>query len=118
MVFLKSYFVSTTKETDCIPILHDVRFAIKDSQIPEGLVTITIPGPEAGLRIAPAEKKEPNGEFFPALSLPFKNNELLLEPQQMLFLIDKSNTGKRREFFVQVMGDKPQAQQPARGRRR
>lgn len=118
MIFLKNYFVSTTKETDCVPILHDVRFAIRDSQIPEGLVTITIPGQDASLLIAPEGLEKPLEGCSPSFSLPFKNNEILLEPKQMLYLIDKTNTGKRREFFVQVMGDKPQPQQPQRGRRR
>lgn len=117
MIFLKSYFVSTTKEINQVPILHDIRFAIRDSQIPDGLATVTIPGPEAFLLVC-AEKPEgaPKDLQISSLSIPFRNNELILEPKQMIYLVDQSSTGKRREFFVQIMGEKPQPQQPQRGR--
>ncbi|MBI4125346.1 MAG: hypothetical protein HY466_05400 [Deltaproteobacteria bacterium] len=109
MIFLKSYFVATTGQTDIIPIIHDVRFAIRDSQLKEGLVTVTLPDEQAALVVAAQVNKEnlPNPQR--SLSLPFKNGELVLEPKQMIFLIDENSDAKRREFFVQVMGEKPAA---------
>lgn len=117
MIFLKSYFATTTKETDFIPIIHDIRFAIRDSQVVDGLATITIPGEEAGLLIAKEVPKEALGFDLRSLSLPVKNKELLLEPKQMIYLIDRSNSGKRREFVVQVFGETPPPPKQQRGRR-
>lgn len=113
MIFLKNYFVTSTKGTDVIPIIHDVRFAIRDSQMKEGLVTVTLPDQGASLVVASEadQEKKPNPQR--SLSLPFKKGELVLDPKQMIFLIDESPAAKRREFFVQVMGEKEAA--PSRG---
>lgn len=119
MIFLKNYFVDTTEKTDCIPIIHDVRFAIRDSQMKEGLVTITLPAGEAGLVLAPETIQEPPADGCRSLSLPFQNGELLLNPKEMIYLIDRAAKPKRREFVVQVMGEKAAAAAPAaRGGRR
>lgn len=118
MIFLKSYFATTTKATDFIPIIHDVRFAIRDSQIVDGLATILVPAEEGGLLIAKeAPKEAPSGELR-SLSLPVKNRELLLEPKQMIYLVDRSNTGRRREFVVQIFGETPPPPKQPRGGRR
>ena len=120
MIFLKNYFVNTTKAVDCIPIIHDVRYAIRDSQVANGLVTVTIPASGAGLMISERGKEEEKNNLSrPAtLSIPLRNKELLLDPKQMIYLVDFSDTGKRREFYVQVFGDNPPAQQPPQGGRR
>ncbi len=118
MIFLKSYFATTTKETDFIPIIHDVRFAIRDSQVVDGLATITIPGEEAGLLIAKEAPKEGPSFELRSLSLPIKNRELLLEPKQMIYLVDRNNSGKRREFVVQIFGETPPPPKQQRGGRR
>jgi len=108
-IFLKNYFVTTTKETDFIPIIHDVRFAIRDSNIADGLVTISLPGAEAYLLICKEERyKDFKAPYNTSLSIPFKNKELLLHPKQMIYLVDVSALGKRREFHVQVMGEAAQ----------
>ena len=118
MIFLKNYFATTTTGVDFIPIIHDIRFAIRDSQAVDGLVTIAIPAEEATLLIAKEAPKEPPNHDQRSLSLPVKNKELVLEPKQMIFLIDKGKSGKRREFVVQVFGETPPAEKPARGRPR
>lgn len=115
MIFLKNYFVSTSPQSNCVPIIHDVRYAIRDSQMTEGLVTIHIPGDGASLLLTKEEEpknlKERRGAS--SLSLPFQKKELVLEPKQMIYLIDTTAKEKRREFWVQVMGEAPQAQAPA-----
>lgn len=119
MIFLKSYFVNTTRQVDTIPIIHDVRYAIRDSQVVHGLVTVTVPASGAGLMISERGKEEENNLPRPAtLSIPLRNKELLLDPKQMIYLVDFSDTGKRREFYVQVFGDNPPPQQPPQGGRR
>lgn len=118
MIFLKHYFVTTTKQTDVIPIIHDVRFAIRDSQVKEGLITITLPADEASLVVAQEVKKENLPTPQRSLSIPFKNGELILEPKQMIYLIDEGVSAKRREFFVQVLGEKGEAPPGGRAPRR
>lgn len=118
MIFLKNYFVSTTGQTDITPIIHDVRFAIRDSQMKEGLVTITLPEEGASLVIAQEVNKDNLPNPHRSLSIPFKNGELVLEPKQMIFLIDETPAARRREFFVQVMGEKGEAPPPRAAPRR
>lgn len=110
-----------------MPIIHDVRYAIRDSQMTEGLVTIHIPGDGASLLLAKEDETKNLKERFknaassgstagfgiPSLSLPFQKKELILEPKQMIYLIDTTAKEKRREFWVQVMGEAPQAQAAA-----
>lgn len=128
MIFLKSCFVDTTREIDIVPILHDVRYAVRDSQVSEGLVTIAIPGNNASLLVTQLDQEEcrslkeewsDKDLFRPAaLSIPLHGKELLLDPKQMIYLIDFADTARRREFYVQVFGDNPPPQQPQGGRRR
>lgn len=100
MIFLKNYFVATTKGTDFIPIIHDLRYAIRDSQMEEGLITFTVTENGAGFAL----NKESHPPL-PSFSIPFRKKELLLAPKQMIYLIDTTATGKRREFWIQIMGE-------------
>ncbi len=67
MIFLKSYFVNTTAETNLIQITSDVNFALRDSNCKEGLVTLVIPGPGAGLAVF-----EPIPELLDELKVAFE----------------------------------------------
>lgn len=127
MIILKNYFVGTTQHIDFVPIIHDVRLTIRDSQLSDGLVTIHTPKNGAGLIVTPLSKEqlEEVKEKFKdleslhtSLSLPFQKKELVLDPKQMIYLVDVDSTAKRREFYVQLLGDTPPAQQPPGGRRR
>lgn len=51
MIFLKKYYVNTTDQWDCLPITHEVRYAVRDAQIPAGVVTVLVSGPGAGVTI-------------------------------------------------------------------
>ncbi|MDP2600043.1 MAG: hypothetical protein Q8P84_04825 [Deltaproteobacteria bacterium] len=124
MIFIKSYFVKTTQAIDFIPIIHDVRYAIRDSQAVNGLVTIAIPAAGASLFVSDLKKDrlQESGEQFKSperatvsLSLPFQKKELLLDPKQMIYLVDATGDGKRREFLVHILGEEPQKQQPQQG---
>lgn len=112
--------MATTGEIDFIPIIHDIRYAIRDSQIVDGLVTISIPADGSGLLVSPLQQNQlKHTDPYPiSLSLPFQKKELILDPKQMIYLVDFSKSGKRREFFVQVLGDAPQPQQQTGGRKR
>jgi len=49
MVFLKNYFINTTLEVDFLPITSDVKYAIRDANGKDGLVTVAIPGAGASV---------------------------------------------------------------------
>lgn len=51
MLFFKKYYVNTTEKVDVISITPDLKYAIRDSQAPEGLLTAIVPQPGAGLTI-------------------------------------------------------------------
>lgn len=128
MLFFKNYFVGTTQEVDFLPILHDIRFAIRDSGAPEGLVTVTLPQngaslwihPEAGHEDLLKKVEELKSHQQRSITLPFQRGELLLAPKEMIYLIDKMDSGKRREFHVTVQGAGVDKQEgtPAGGRGR
>jgi len=127
VLFIKSYFVGTTQDVDFIPVIHDVRYAVRDSPAIDGLVTITLPAAGASLLVSDlkadqlpgfAEKfKSPENRLV-SLSLPFQKKELLLDPKQIIYLVDTTNSGKRREFLVHIFGEEPQKPQPQQGGRK
>lgn len=49
MTFLKSYFINTTEEVDVLNISNDVKYAIRDSGGKDGLATVIVSGPGAGV---------------------------------------------------------------------
>ncbi|HCU23903.1 MAG TPA: hypothetical protein DF383_02710 [Deltaproteobacteria bacterium] len=49
MVFIRNYYVNTTQKTDILLITHDVKRAVRESNIPNGLVTVLVPGSTAGV---------------------------------------------------------------------
>jgi len=145
MIFLKNYFVNTTEEVDVISVIHEVNYAVKDSKIPDGLVTVVVTEPggavtilepladivaqfKEALEIFPGEgvetlsrRKEPipvaprikAAMLGKSIHIPLKEGKLVLGPREEVVLIDFEMGGKRREFYVQVMGETPQ---PAGGR--
>lgn len=51
MILLKNYFINTTGEVDVKTVLHEVNRALGEANAQQGLVTITVPAPGAGLTI-------------------------------------------------------------------
>lgn len=138
MIFLKNYFVNTTGGVDVISIIHEIIYAIRDSKIPDGLVTVVVPGPgsavtileplpeivaqfKEALEIFPGEgqtlsrRKEPipvaprikAAMMGKTVHVPMQKGKLLLGPREEVVLIDFEKGGKRREFYVQVIGEAP-----------
>lgn len=54
MLFLKRYYIDTTDEVDVISVIHDLKYALRDSKSPEGLLTAIVPAPGASLVLMPA----------------------------------------------------------------
>ena len=53
MLFFKKYYVNVTEEVNAISIIHDLQYAIRDSKSPDGLLTVIVPEPGAGLALIP-----------------------------------------------------------------
>ena len=106
MIFLKKCFVGTTSGGDAISIVHDVRYAVRDSQVQDGLVTVSIPESGAGVVIgeAPEEEREMLSKIR-SVSIPLEKGELIMSPRETITLIDVKTEGRRREFIIQVMGE-------------
>lgn len=56
MIFLKKCYFPATAGLDCITMTHEVHYCIRDAKIPNGVVTVVVPYPEAGIMV---------GEAFP-----------------------------------------------------
>jgi secondary thiamine-phosphate synthase enzyme len=67
MAFFKKYYVNTTENVDLLPVTSDVRYAVRDSQAKDGLVTIMVPGPGASPLIF-----EPMSEVIEELKIAFE----------------------------------------------
>ena len=125
MIFLKNYYVATTKEIDVISIHSEVKYALHDSKAKKGLLTITLPESGGGVvvldsypdRVAELKKSlslnSPlQREFLGvSLSLPFEEENLKIGPRRNLYIIDFSDTAKRREFWIQIFAE----EEPKRG---
>jgi thiamine phosphate synthase YjbQ (UPF0047 family) len=53
MLYTKKCYINTTEEVDAVAITHDLKYAIADSKSPDGLVTVLVTTPGAGLAILP-----------------------------------------------------------------
>lgn len=51
MIHIKNYFVNTTSETDVLSVIHEVNRSIRESNIPDGSVMVSAPGPGAAVTI-------------------------------------------------------------------
>lgn len=143
MIFLRNYFVNTTDDVDVISVIHETNRAIREAGLSEGLVTILVPGPGAGVAIIEplpdiVATLKKAAEVFPGggvetidrrkseisigpriaavmlgktLGLPISQGRLVLAPREEIVVVDFERVSKRREFFVQVMGEAPQKQQ-------
>ena len=53
MLFTKKYYVNVTEGVDVISVIHDLKYAVRDSKSSEGLLTAIIPDAGAGLVLMP-----------------------------------------------------------------
>lgn len=57
MIFLRNYYVNSTAKTDIHLITHDVKRAIRESEIQNGVLTVLVPGATAGLALLENDPK-------------------------------------------------------------
>lgn len=128
MILSKNFYMDTTRDIDLLPIGHEIRRVVKEAAAEEGQMIVTIPFPGAALAVM--ETSIPVADFKKTLK-PFLENglircllpkslilavekrDLVTEPWQNIFLIDYENSGKRREFRVQVQWEAPKEASPS-----
>ena len=57
MMFLRNYYVNATAKTDTLLITHDVKRALRESEINDGTVLVLIPGGAAGVILMEEDPK-------------------------------------------------------------
>ncbi|HPQ80844.1 MAG TPA: YjbQ family protein [bacterium] len=78
VIFLRNYFIDATGGVDVISVVHEVNRTIRESKVSEGLITVAIPAPGAGLVVVEplpdivARLKE-TSSFFPGGGSETKN---------------------------------------------
>ncbi len=132
MIFQKRYYVNTTAAVDLLPVTHEVHYAIRDAGALQGLVTICVSGPGAGVMVCDAQPDviagikhivqgwEGGARVQSALvgrsvQLPFDNARVCLLPYTDVMLCDFELRVQRREFLIQVMGESAVAEAPPAG---
>ncbi len=133
MLFQKSYWVNVTEGVDVMPLIHDVKLAVRDSQVEEGLVTINVPDARGAIIIAPEGLEddrafgrwikdwtvERKGQGEPAqlayigyllgasLTLPLERKEMTIDQRSGLYMIDFTDKAARREYYVSIFSERP-----------
>ena len=125
MIFLKKCYLNTTEKVDVLSLLHDIRYAIRDARIDDGLITLLLPKAGAGFVVSASDAQSSlhkrREETLPrTMTLPFATKDLLLAPKEEVFCIDFESKMGRREMIFQVMGEaKPEkTEAPKTGGRR
>ncbi len=49
MIFLRNYYANTTSKTDALLVTEDIKRAVRESGILQGLITVLVPGGTAGV---------------------------------------------------------------------
>jgi thiamine phosphate synthase YjbQ (UPF0047 family) len=141
MIFLRNYFVDTTDSLDCISVVHEMMRTIRESGMNDGLITIMIPEPGAGIGIIEPlpdiiQKFKEAAASFPgagevtknrrkddisilprvaaamlgkSASIPLKGQRPVLGAREEPVLLDFTQEGRRREFYIQIMGESEEA---------
>lgn len=147
MILLKNYFLNTTEGVDLLSVIHEVNRTLREAAVPDGVVTLSIPEPGAGvvlleplpdildqfrkaLQLFPGEgvetlsRRKEEIDVGPriaaamlgrTMSIPFRGGKLLVGAREEPILVDLEKHGRRREFYVQILGEGgEQPQAPAR----
>lgn len=51
MIFLRNYFIATTDGIDVISIIHEINRTVRESAIPDGVVTVMVPAPGGAVTV-------------------------------------------------------------------
>ena len=119
MIFFKKYFVNSKEKLELLPITHDLRYAIRDANVQQALLTVQVS--QLGTQLVRAQKSEAQTSLQTRqLSLIVEQGELQINKLEEIYLLELEEKPARREYLVQVLSaeepkekDKPK-QAPAR----
>ena len=142
MLFQKSYWVNVTADVDVLPLIHDVKLAIRESGVEQGLLTVHVPDGCGAMVLAPegleedrafrrwikdwtVERKgqgEPASLAYiasvlgPSLTVPLEGKEMTIDVRAGIYLVDLTDQETRRQYYVSIMSESPPQQQGAQPR--
>lgn len=61
MIFLKKYYFNTTTNVDCLAVTHELRYAIRDAGIENGVAYVCVPKPGAAVLIGESQQEAVEG---------------------------------------------------------
>ncbi len=138
MLFQKSYWLNVTEDVDVLPVIHDVKLALRESRVTEGIMIVYVPDARGSIIVAregfdkerefknwlkewtEAKKEAPQKSFFSyflgtQVTLPIAKGGVILDPWHHYFLIDFDEKEGRRELRIAIFSETPK--QEKKGRR-
>jgi thiamine phosphate synthase YjbQ (UPF0047 family) len=141
MLFQKSYWQNVTNEIDVIRIIHDVKLAIRESKVQEGMLTVYVPDGMSAVILAPdgldkerefmrwlkdwsepkpkVREEQPNRLYLSYLfgascTIPIEKGEMIINVHSTIYLVDFTDSETRREFRISIFSETPPKKGPAR----
>jgi len=137
MLFTKSYWLEVTSDIDLVPLKHDIRLALRESEAEEGLINVFVPDGLGAIVLAPEglEKERvflrwltdwmqykgepPTREFLSYLfgatvTIPLEKGAMAISHQSSIFMVDFTSEAKRREWRVAIFSETPPKKQRGR----
>lgn len=124
MTYLHKAYLNTTAEIDTLNATHDLKRALRDSQIVDGMALVYLPGGGGGVLILDNDQSIREGikkmilslinreeaplmsAFCPAsVTIPLKEGKLLMGAWQEVWVFDFGKKTGRREVLIHVMGE-------------
>ncbi len=124
MIHLHKAYLNTTQEIDTLNATHDLKRALRDSQIVDGVVVVFLPAGGAGVLILEnnqsirdgikkmilslvSREEAPLISAFcpPSVTIPLKEGKLMMGAWQEVWVFDFEKKTGRREVLIQVMGE-------------
>ena len=138
MAFQKSYWLNVTEAIDVVNLKPDLRLAIRESQVQDGFLIVTVPDGLGALLVAPVglekdrellrwlkewqlQKVEPPKRaylsylFGASLALPLTKGEMSIDLNASVYLLDFTEVEKRRGWQITIF---PEPTKPKEGRAR
>lgn len=144
MLFEKSIWLNMTTDIEVLPIIHDVKLAIRESQVQEGLMTVYVPDGKGAIVLAPeglekdrallrwlrdwsTEKPKVKEEqptrfylshlFGASQTLPLAKGEIKIDLHATLYFVDFTEVQTRREFRIGIFSESPKKEPQVQRRR-
>lgn len=134
MIFEKAIWLGVKTDIDVLPIIHDVKLAIRESGVTDGLLNIYVPDGRGTVMIAPdgiekdreflrwlrewstekpkAKEETPKRLYLSHLfgatqTVPLVNGEIRINLNSGIYMVDFTEVETRREFRVALFSEAP-----------